>query len=210
MPSPRGEPASGMADLVHDLRHVEVALEAQLARGAERAADGTAGLAADAERVPLASLAPGRIVHEHALDEAPVRQPVEGFSVASSSARRSSVSATVSKRRRSARRVRSGRASVVTGPTTPRPSARRHRSPAGPERRLPHRGKELGELRRLDAGDARARIAAAGGTGGPDGGTEGSVIEARLSTRVPASPGRPRRSAPPSIARPPAGCTSSS
>jgi len=62
MPSPRGEPASGMADLVHDLRHVEVALEAQLARGAERAADGTAGLAADAERVPLASLAPGRIV----------------------------------------------------------------------------------------------------------------------------------------------------
>ena len=46
-----GQPAAGVAGLVDDLGDVEVAPEAKLAGGAERAAHGAAGLAADAERV---------------------------------------------------------------------------------------------------------------------------------------------------------------
>ena len=45
---------------------VEVAGEAELAGRAERAADGAAGLARDAQRVPLAAAGPGRVVHQHA------------------------------------------------------------------------------------------------------------------------------------------------
>ena len=43
-----------MADLVDDLGRLEVAAEAELAGRAERAADGAAGLARDAQGVPLA------------------------------------------------------------------------------------------------------------------------------------------------------------
>ena len=50
----RGEPAGGVADLVDDLGGLEVAPEPELAGGAERAADRAAGLARDAQRVPLA------------------------------------------------------------------------------------------------------------------------------------------------------------
>ena len=55
------EPRGGAPDLVEDLGGREVTLEAQLAGRAERAPDGTAGLARDAERVPrpLAGPRPG-------------------------------------------------------------------------------------------------------------------------------------------------------
>ena len=55
------EAARREADLVDDLGGLEVAPEAQLAGRAERAADGAAGLARDAQRVPLAraAAAPG-------------------------------------------------------------------------------------------------------------------------------------------------------
>ena len=71
----------GVPDLVHDLGRLEVPLESQLPGGAERAADGTAGLRADAQRVPLARPAPGRVVHEHGLDEQAVGQATERLSV---------------------------------------------------------------------------------------------------------------------------------
>jgi len=66
-----------VADLVDDLGGLEVAREAQLAGRAERAADRAAGLARDAERVPLALAAPRRVVHEDALDERAVGEAVE-------------------------------------------------------------------------------------------------------------------------------------
>ena len=50
----RGQPARRVADLVDDLGDLEVAPEPELAGRAERAADGAAGLARDAQRVPLA------------------------------------------------------------------------------------------------------------------------------------------------------------
>src|SRR5439155_2484590 len=52
-PAVDGERARGEADLVEDLGGLEVAPEAELAGRAERAADSAAGLARDAERVPL-------------------------------------------------------------------------------------------------------------------------------------------------------------
>ena len=52
------EPALRVARLVDDLGDLEVAPEPELARRAERAADRTAGLARDAQRVPLARAAP--------------------------------------------------------------------------------------------------------------------------------------------------------
>ena len=73
----RGEAAGGVADLVDDLGRLEVAREAQLAGRAERAADGAAGLARDAQRVPLALGAARRVVHEHRLDEGAVGQPMQ-------------------------------------------------------------------------------------------------------------------------------------
>ena len=56
-----GQAPGGVADLVDDLGDLEVAVEAELAGRAERAADGAAGLARDAQRVPLAAArrAPG-------------------------------------------------------------------------------------------------------------------------------------------------------
>ena len=54
----RGQPARGVADLVDDLGRLEVAPEAELAGRAERAADRAAGLARDAQRVPLARCRP--------------------------------------------------------------------------------------------------------------------------------------------------------
>ena len=80
----RRQPASGMANLVDDLRGLEVAAEAELAGGAEGAADGAARLAGDAQRVALAMdrpadglKTPRRIVHQHGLHERPVREQVE-------------------------------------------------------------------------------------------------------------------------------------
>ena len=72
-----GEAPRGVADLVDDLGGREVAREAELARGAERAADGAAGLARDAQRVPLAAGAAGRVVHQHRFDERAVVELVE-------------------------------------------------------------------------------------------------------------------------------------
>ena len=75
-----------MADLVDDLSSLEVAAKAEFAGGAERAANGTAGLARDAECVPLAVQGPApavisarRIVHHHRFHERPTREPVEGL-----------------------------------------------------------------------------------------------------------------------------------
>ena len=66
-----------MANLVDDLGHLEVAPEAELAGRAERATDGTAGLARDAQRVALARPGPGRIVHQHGFDQGAIGQAVE-------------------------------------------------------------------------------------------------------------------------------------
>ena len=59
--SPAASRATRAPDLVEDLGGLEVALEAELAGRAERAADRAAGLARDAQRVPrpLARRAPG-------------------------------------------------------------------------------------------------------------------------------------------------------
>ena len=56
---------------------LEVAPEAELAGRAERAADRAAGLARDAQRVPLARPRPRRVVHQDRFDERPVGQPME-------------------------------------------------------------------------------------------------------------------------------------
>ena len=66
---PGGQAASRVADLVHDLGGLQVAPEAKLAGRAERAAHRAAGLARDAQRVPLALARPGRVVHEDRFDE---------------------------------------------------------------------------------------------------------------------------------------------
>ena len=67
------------AHLVDDLRGLEISAEAELAGGTERAAHGAARLAGDAHRVSLALTGPGRIVHEHRLDEGTVGQAVQGL-----------------------------------------------------------------------------------------------------------------------------------
>ena len=64
-------------DLVDDLGDLEVAPEPELAGRAERAADGAAGLARDAQRVPFARPGPRRVVHQHRFDERAVGEPVE-------------------------------------------------------------------------------------------------------------------------------------
>ena len=74
-----GQPAGGVADLVDDLGGLEVAPEAELARGTERAAHRAAGLARDAQRVPLARGAAGRVVHQDGLDELAVIESMEGL-----------------------------------------------------------------------------------------------------------------------------------
>jgi hypothetical protein len=74
---PCGEAAGRAADLVDDLGRVEVPREAQLPGGAERAADGAAGLARDAQRVPLAASRRGRVVHQHRLDRHAVPQSMK-------------------------------------------------------------------------------------------------------------------------------------
>ena len=65
------------ARLVDDLRGREVAPEAQLPGGAERAADGAAGLARDAQRRALATRAARRVAHEDRLDDPAVVEAVE-------------------------------------------------------------------------------------------------------------------------------------
>ena len=79
-----GQSAGGMAHLVQNLGRLEVAAEAKLAGGAERATDGTAGLARDAKRVTLPMLGPAvlaeaarGVVHQHRLDERPIREQVQ-------------------------------------------------------------------------------------------------------------------------------------
>ncbi len=74
-----GQAPGGIADLVHDLRGLEVPLHAQLAGRTERAAHGTAGLGADAQCVALARVGPCRVVHQHRFDEQPVGQAVDGL-----------------------------------------------------------------------------------------------------------------------------------
>ena len=76
-PAVRREPARRVADLVDDLGRLEVAPEAELAGRAERAADGAAGLARDAQRVAFALAPARRVVHEHRLDEHAVDEAVE-------------------------------------------------------------------------------------------------------------------------------------
>ena len=75
----RDEAAGGVADLVDDLGHLEIAPETELAGGAEGAADGAPGLARDAQRVPFARSRPGRVVHEHGLDQGAVAEAVKGL-----------------------------------------------------------------------------------------------------------------------------------
>ena len=75
----RREPASGVAGLVDDLGRLEVAPEAELARGTERTAHGAAGLAREAQRVPLPRRAAGRVVHQDGLDELAVIESMEGL-----------------------------------------------------------------------------------------------------------------------------------
>ncbi len=84
IPTGSGQAARGVADLVDDLRGLEVAPEAQLSRGAERATNGAAGLARDAKGVALAMQRPARpgeatrwVVHEHRFDERPVREQMK-------------------------------------------------------------------------------------------------------------------------------------
>ena len=73
----RGQPPRRVAGLVDDLGRVEVAREPELARGAERAADRAAGLARQAERVPLAGSGPCRVVHQDGFDQRAVGKAVE-------------------------------------------------------------------------------------------------------------------------------------
>ena len=71
------------ADLLDDLGGGQVAGEAALAGGAERAGHAAAGLAGDAHRDPFARAVRGvvtaRVAHEHALDLRAVVQPPEGL-----------------------------------------------------------------------------------------------------------------------------------
>ncbi len=71
------EAARGEADLVDDLGDLEVPPEPELPGGAERAAHGAAGLARDAQRVPLPRAGTRRVVHQHRFDQRAVGQPVE-------------------------------------------------------------------------------------------------------------------------------------
>ncbi len=71
------QPALRVARLVDDLGDLEVSPEPELPRRTERAADRTAGLAGDAQRVPFARAAPRRIVHQHRFDEGAVGEAVE-------------------------------------------------------------------------------------------------------------------------------------
>ena len=60
-----------------DLGHLEVPPEPELPGRAERAAHGAAGLARDAQRVPLPRAGTRRVVHQHRFDQRAVGQPVE-------------------------------------------------------------------------------------------------------------------------------------
>ena len=80
----RGQAAGRVADLIYDLGCLEIPPETQLSRGAERTPDRAAGLAGNAQRVPLPMGGPARsreaarrVVHEHRFDERTVLQEVE-------------------------------------------------------------------------------------------------------------------------------------
>ena len=82
----RGQTPRGVANLIDDLRGLEIPAEAKLTGGAERATDGTAGLTGDAERMPLAVQRPTgtgitacRIVHQDGLHERPARESVRSL-----------------------------------------------------------------------------------------------------------------------------------
>ena len=131
------EPARGVADLVDDLGDLEVAPEPELAGGAERAADGAAGLARDAQRVPLARRrrGPGSASARDSM-RAPSSSRWRAFSVRPPSATRSSVSSTVSSRKSRVERARgaaAGSVRIVGG-------VGRRRRPSRPRRRSGGRG----------------------------------------------------------------------
>jgi hypothetical protein len=110
-----GQAASGMPDLVDDFCRFKIASEAELAGRAERAADGAAGLARDAQCVALSLTGFRRVVHEDRLDERPVRQAMKPL-LSPASAVWSSVSATVSKRKPESTSARRAAGSVRASP----------------------------------------------------------------------------------------------
>ena len=80
----RGQTPRGVANLIDDLRGLEIPAEAKLTGGAEGAAHGAAGLTGDAERMPLTVQRPAgariparRVVHQNGLHERPAGEAVE-------------------------------------------------------------------------------------------------------------------------------------
>ena len=73
------QPLPPEADLVDDLGNLEVALEAELAGGAERTADGTPGLAGDADRRSRPAATASRVTHQHGLDQTAIVEPMKGL-----------------------------------------------------------------------------------------------------------------------------------
>ena len=151
--------APGVPDLVDDLGDVQVTLEPELAGGAERAPDGTAGLAADAQRVPLAPRAARRVVHQDALHEPPIGQLVQrllrGAIVGDADLGRGQRIEAQSFGKPGPKRPAQG--GHVVPPSCLRAPHRVGDLP-GSKRRLSHPLQDRGERGRLHAGHAGARV----------------------------------------------------
>ncbi len=199
----RRQPAGRVADLVDDLGGREVAREPELARRAERAADRAAGLARDAQRVPLAAGATRRVMHQDRFDERAVVELVERLLGQAAVGRGEA---------RCRRRCRSGR------PRPARSAARRGvaRSTRGRSCRRRSRTR-----RRPAAPDtagwpcSATQASSSGGVTPERPGRSSSVTGSMLAqpahaagrTALPMMPGRPRTQASQDIGFPPAGWT---
>ena len=206
------EAARGVTDLVDDLGGLEVAPEPELAGGAERAADRAAGLARDAQRVPLAAAGRGPgSASAPTRSSAPSSRRWSAFSVRPPSARRISVSADgVEAERRARAPARSAAGSVrIVGRV-----GRRRRPPDGI-------GDLAGAVRRLARASTHARSSSGGRPDRPGEDRRASGLPAielaagMLAARTSGLPGRPaawHEDRPPRtsplIGRPPAGWTS--
>ena len=196
------QPARREADLVDDLGGLEVAPEAELAGRAERAADGAAGLARDAQRVPLARPGPRRVVHQHRFDERAVGEAVErllGQAAVGRRAPRCRRRCRSGRRRRApSRRPAGQRRGSSAAPSRPPPSHTASRDLAGAVRRLAALDEPRGERRRGSGRRAPGRVV--GGHG----------ADASAAARRPTIPRRDRgtKRRPTPSAVPPAGWTS--
>ena len=207
-----GQAPGGRADLVHDLRRLEVAPEAQLTGGTERAAHRAACLAGDAHRVPLPMALARRVMHQDRLDPGAISQAMERLlgPAAVADDDLGLLDRVEPERRIKGSPQRTGQHADLRGGARAGPQRGGHlASPIGWLPALGHPG-----LQRLDGQAGQTRSNRFGG--GPSQGRRvrrdhGRPLSHAITTHLAADPisrGRPRRSSAAVILRPPGGCAS--